>query len=71
MSAFHEMLKGIIDGGRNGAAMSPPGDAGFDPSNHSVADVEAFVAAHPDQLDAVLAAEAEGKGRKSIAALGD
>jgi len=38
----------------------------FDPSTHTVADVEAYIAEHPDQEAAVLKAERKGKGRASL-----
>lgn len=41
----------------------------FDPSGKSVADIKAYIEAHPDEKDAVLAAEASGKNRPTVAAL--
>lgn len=41
----------------------------YDPSDKSVADVKAYVEAHPEEKDAILAAEAGGKNRPTIAAL--
>ena len=41
----------------------------FDPSAHTVAEVQQYIAEHPDQRDAVLDAEADGKARVSL--LGD
>lgn len=38
----------------------------FDPGAHTVAEVLDYVEANPDERDAVLAAEAEGKARKGI-----
>jgi len=38
----------------------------FDPGEHTVADVEAYLAEHPDERDAVLAAERDGKNRVSL-----
>ena len=43
--------------------------AAFDPSAHTVAEVQQYIAEHPDQRDAVLDAEADGKARVSL--LGD
>jgi hypothetical protein len=43
-----------------------PQDAGFDPGAHTVADVEAYMAEHPDERDAVLDAERAGKARVSL-----
>jgi hypothetical protein len=45
-------------------AKSTGGD--FDPAEHTVAEVEAYLAEHPDQSDAVLAAEAQGKNRATL-----
>lgn len=41
----------------------------FDPGAHTVNAVREFLAEHPEERDAVLAAEAAGKARKSILAL--
>lgn len=38
----------------------------FDPAEHSVAEVFAFLVEHPEQTDAVIEAERNGKNRKSI-----
>jgi hypothetical protein len=38
----------------------------FDPGEHSVADVQAYLEQHPEDADRVLAAERDGKNRKSI-----
>jgi hypothetical protein len=40
--------------------------AAYDPSAHSVKKVLAYVDDHPDQAEAIAAAEAEGKARSSI-----
>jgi hypothetical protein len=57
-----------------GAGEAPEGDpdpeaAGFDPGEHTVAEVEEYLAEHPDQRSRVLEAEAAGKARVSL--LGD
>jgi hypothetical protein len=49
-----------------GAEVPPPGGETFDPSTHTVADVQAYIAEHPDEADAVLAAEAAGKNRATL-----
>ena len=41
----------------------------FDPGAHIVNAVREYLAEHPDERDAVLAAEAAGKARKSILSL--
>lgn len=38
----------------------------FDPTEHTVEEVQAYLAEHPDQREAVLAAEKEGKARKTV-----
>jgi len=43
----------------------PASDA-FDPGAHTVADVELYLADHPDERDRVLAAERDGKNRVSL-----
>jgi hypothetical protein len=40
--------------------------AGFDPGEHTVAEVQDYIAAHPGEVDAVLAAEAAGKNRTTL-----
>lgn len=41
-------------------------DEGFDPAEHSVDEVNDYIDEHPDEADAILAAEQRGKGRKGI-----
>jgi hypothetical protein len=38
----------------------------YDPGEHTVAEVQAYLAEHPEQTDAVLAAEADGRARKGL-----
>lgn len=52
--------------GENTAA---PEASAFDPGAHTVAAVLEYLAEHPEQRDAVLAAEAAGKARKSLLSL--
>lgn len=40
--------------------------ARFDPSEHSVAEVLAYLADHPEDRERVVEAEAQGKARKTI-----
>lgn len=54
---------GEPDGGEPEAVPEP---LAYDPGAHTVADVEAYLAAHPNERDAVLAAEAAGKARVSL-----
>jgi hypothetical protein len=41
-------------------------DEGFDPSEHTVAEVEEFIAENPELRDDVIAAERAGKNRSSL-----
>ena len=43
----------------------PASDA-FDPGAHTVADVEAYLDEHPDEIDRVLEAERAGKNRTTL-----
>jgi len=43
-------------------------DGSFDPSEHTVEDVVAYVEEHLDELDAVIAAETAGRNRKTLLA---
>ena len=38
----------------------------FDPGEHTVAEVQAYVAEHPDSAEAIATAEAEGKARTTL-----
>lgn len=49
------------DGGDEGASAE-----GFNPSDHTVAEVLAYIAENPDQKDAVIAAEKDGKNRTTV-----
>jgi len=49
-----------------GDAEAPPEGDTFDPGAHTVAEVEAYLDEHPDERDAVLAAERAGKNRASL-----
>ena len=59
---------------RNGIQTSNPEDFTFteaelyDPDEHTVSEVEAYVADHPDERDAILAAERAGKNRRTLIA---
>jgi hypothetical protein len=44
----------------------PAGSDPYDPGEHTVAEVHEYLAAHPDQAEAVLAAEAAGKNRTTL-----
>jgi len=57
------------------AALPPPPEpeqvdveGGFDPGDHTVAEVIAYAAEHPDQLDDIQAAETAGKARSTLLA---
>jgi hypothetical protein len=45
-----------------------PGAVEFDPAAHSVADVNAHLAEHPEQVPQVLALEQAGKARQGVLA---
>ena len=50
------------------ASPTPQGSsvAGYDPGDHTVAEVLAYVADHPEERDQVRAAEAAGKARTTL-----
>lgn len=48
------------------AAASEGADADYDPGDHTVDEVKAYVAEHPEDLEGVLAAELNGKQRQSL-----
>jgi hypothetical protein len=52
---------GIIEGGPD-----PQQSDVFDPGAHTVAEVNDYLAEHPEDADRVLQAEADGKARVSI-----
>jgi hypothetical protein len=54
--------------GRATSAPSDPAAQGetFDPGAHTVDEVKTYAAAHPDELDAVYAAEQSGKARSTL-----
>jgi hypothetical protein len=67
-------LPSDLTGGGGVAALSsaPPVEESaeqpdeFDPADHTVIDVIGWVEAHPDEREAVLAAEREGKHRVTL-----
>jgi len=63
--------KGVGDRFRQPRLSTAPASeaSGFDPSKHSVAEVLAHLDANPDSADDILAAEADGKARKTILAV--
>lgn len=48
------------------APSEPSGDDGFDPADYKVEDVIAYAEQHPDEVEAIINAELEGKGRVTI-----
>ena len=52
---------GVVDPGPD-----PQTSGAFDPGEHTVADVQAYVDANPDQAQAVYDAESEGKQRTTL-----
>jgi hypothetical protein len=49
-----------------GESFAATASSRFDPGDHTVAEVEQYLADHPDQADTVLAAEAAGKDRATL-----
>jgi len=43
-----------------------PGEAEYDPADHTVPEVLEYLAEHPEDFDRVIAAEEAGRGRKGI-----
>lgn len=60
---LHEQTYGT---GEPPPEVEPPVEGAFDPGEHTVDDVLAYVDAHPDQRPAVLAAEQAGKDRTTL-----
>jgi hypothetical protein len=58
---------GLLSAGREGGNESSDDIAvGYDPAAHSVAEVQEFVAEHPDEAGAIYDAELAGKARSSL-----
>lgn len=53
-------------GGEAGSIESADPGAGFDPGDHTVAEVEAYAAEYPDERAALLSAERDGKARSTL-----
>ena len=49
----------------------PTSAQSYDPGQFSAADVVAYAADHPDEVAGIVAAEADGKARMTVLALGD
>jgi hypothetical protein len=49
-----------------GMVFSPEPGGEFDPSEHTVAEVQAYIEAHPEEVGDILAAEQEGKNRATL-----
>lgn len=54
----------VTNSGWNARALPPPEE--YDPGQHTVADVLAYLEEHPDQRQAVLDAEEAGKARTTL-----
>lgn len=52
--------------GAGGTDVVAPTPGGFDPSEHTVDEVNAYVEEHPDELDSVLELERAGKARVGV-----
>ena len=48
------------------AAPAKVAHAGYDPAAYTVDEVQAYIAKHPDQRDAIVAAEKAGKNRVTL-----
>lgn len=48
------------------APAADDGSEAFDPGEHTVADVKAWVTDHPDQVQAIYDAEVAGKARQTL-----
>jgi hypothetical protein len=59
-------LDPVWTGADTPTAPPPDGGDGFDPADHTVAEVWDYIDAHPDERDAVIAAEHAGKDRAGI-----
>lgn len=46
--------------------MTAPASGPFDPGDYTVSQVMGYVHAHPEEREAILAAEEEGKGRTTL-----
>jgi hypothetical protein len=46
-------------------------DPDFDPADHTVDEVKAYIEEHPEQTDAILELEEEGKARVSLLSLAE
>ena len=60
----------VRDGEPVAAGTNNPDPASdFDPGDHTVAEVEAYLDEHPDEIDRVLEAERAGKNRTTLLSL--
>lgn len=64
--APNQQAVGVEPAAGGGGTRTAPAAAGFDPADHTVAEVEEHVAANPDQRAAVLKAERKGKNRTTL-----
>jgi hypothetical protein len=48
-----------------------PADLDFDPADHTVDEVKAYIEEHPEQTDAILELEEEGKARVGLLSLAE
>lgn len=60
-----------LQGGDEAPGFGEPSAPVYDPSEYSVEQVQAYLAEHPEQTDAVLAAERTGKARKTLVGEGE
>lgn len=58
-----EQLKNML---RRPSSVQAEQDTGFDPGEHTVADVQTYITDHPDEVDAIYEAEQSGKARSTL-----
>jgi len=75
MSSFHANQRSILKAARDkresgqvraSVPASAPVEESYDPAEHTVSDVEAYVAEDPSRRDDVLALERAGRGRSTL-----
>ena len=57
---------GPAEEGTGGSGEGPVTDAGFDPAEHTVSEVQEYVDAHPEERDSIRADEEQGKARVTL-----
>lgn len=65
-AAAQEIADGADDDSTGDPADEKPADEGYEPADHTVADVQTYLGEHPDQTEYVLDRERGGKARVSL-----